>query len=292
MLKRRTLWITIFLLPTSLLFLCIYGIPVVTVIYTSFFKWKGFSGHMNFIGLTNYIEAFKNDATFKKAISNTFIWMILQTTIHVTIGTTLAMILGRKPRGWKFIRASYMIPNIISASALAVIFLNIFNPQYGIINSVLKNIGLSSFTRNWFFDSRTAFNTVTITWLIFAGLITILVLSEIMAIPETIIEASKIDGASDMQINFYITLPLLRNIIGTCVILSATSMLKEFELIFLTTKGGPVDLTLNLPLYLYKTALIENNFGYANTIGTILIALGIISILLISKAFKLGQTDI
>ena len=69
-------------------------------------------------------------------------------------------------------------------------------------------------------------------------------------------------------------------------------MLKEFELIFLTTKGGPGDLTLNLPLYLYKTALIENNFGYANAIGTILIFMGIITIVIINKLFKVGQSDV
>ena len=247
---------------------------------------------MTFIGLGNYIEAFKNDSSFRKALSNTVIWIFLQSTIHVSIGTILALILYRKPRGWKFIRTSFMIPNIISASALAMIFLNVFNPQYGIINSILKAIGLENLAKNWYFDFSTAFPTVTISWLIYAGLITILVLAEIMSIPDSIFEAAKIDGASDMQINFFITLPMLRNILGTCVIVSATSMLKEFELIFLTTKGGPADLTLNLPLYLYKTALIENNFGYANMMGTTLILMGIISILIINKFFRLGKTDV
>ncbi len=290
--KNRALWITIFLIPTIIVFLLIFAIPVITVIYTSFFEYKGFSGKMTFIGLGNYIEAFKNDSSFRKALSNTVIWIFLQSTIHVSIGTILALILYRKPRGWKFIRTSFMIPNIISASALAMIFLNVFNPQYGIINSILKAIGLENLAKNWYFDFSTAFPTVTISWLIYAGLITILVLAEIMSIPDSIFEAAKIDGATDMQINFYITLPMLRNILGTSVIVSATSMLKEFELIFLTTKGGPADLTLNLPLYLYKTALIENNFGYANMMGTTLILMGIISILIINKFFRLGKTDV
>jgi len=290
--KNKALWIAVFLLPTIIIFLIVFAIPVITVVYTSFFKWKGFSGNMSFVGLNNYIEAFKNDSTFRKALSNTVVWILLQSTIHVGIGTLLALILSKKPRGWKFIRTSYMIPNIISASALAMIFLNVFNPQFGIVNSVIQALGFENFAKNWYFDFSTAFPTVTISWLVYAGLITILVLAEIMSIPESIFEAAKIDGASEMQINLFITLPMLRNILGTCVIVSATSMLKEFELIYLTTKGGPVDLTLNLPLYLYKTALIENNFGYANMMGTTLIIMGIISILLINKIFRLGKSDV
>lgn len=290
--KNKTLWIAMFLLPTIILFLLIFAIPVGTVISTSFFKWKGFSGEMTFIGFSNYIEVLKNDSTFRKALSNTFIWILLQTTVHVSIGAILALILSKKPFGWKFIRTTFMIPNIISASALGMILLNVFNPQYGIINSIIRAVGFKDFSRNWFFDFDTAFGTVTVSWLLFAGLITILILAEIKSIPKSLFEAAMIDGASDLQASIYITLPMIRNILGTCVIISATSMLKEFELIYLTTKGGPMDLTINLPLYLYKTALIENNFGYANTIGTLLIILGIISIIFISRIFRMGKADI
>lgn len=290
--KKKHFWITLFLLPTLLIFLLIYAIPLFTVIYTSFFKYRGFSGNMSFIGISNYINLFTKDSSFSKAMSNTIIWILLQAIIHVILGTLVALILSKKPFGWKFVRTAYMIPNIISASALGIIYLNVFNPKYGVVNSILRFLGSKSFAKNWFFDYDTAFLTVTLTWLPFAGLITILILAEIMSIPESIFEAAEIDGATNFQINIHIKLPLIRNIIGTSTIIAATSMLKEFELIFLTTKGGPGDLTLNLPLYLYKTALIENNFGYANAIGTILIFMGIITIVIINKLFKIGQSDV
>jgi raffinose/stachyose/melibiose transport system permease protein len=247
---------------------------------------------MTFIGLSNYIQLLTGDSSFKKAFFNTLIWVLLQSTVHVSIGTLLALILSQKHFGWKLVRTTYMIPNIISASALGVLFLNVFNPNYGIVNSILKALGFKNANINWFFNNKTAFLTVTVTWLLFAGLITILIMAEIMSIPDSLFEAAKIDGASALQTNIYITLPLLRNIIGTSVILAATSMLKEFELIFLTTKGGPADITLNLPLYLYKTALIENNFGYANTIGTILVIMGLIIIAGITKLFRIGESDV
>ncbi|HYE84158.1 MAG TPA: sugar ABC transporter permease [Clostridia bacterium] len=290
--KNRGIWITVFLLPTFAIFMLIYAIPTATVVSTSFFSWRGFSGEMQFVGLANYIEAFSGDSSFHEALTNTLVWILLQSTVHVTLGTVVALMLAKKPFIWKLVRTSYMIPNIISASALAMIFLNVFNPNFGIVNSIIRALGYKDFSINWYYDFSTAFPTVTVSWLVYAGLVTILVLAEIMSIPESVLEAARIDGATDLQVDTLVILPMLRNIIGTCVIVSATSMLKEFELIFLTTKGGPADLTLNLPLYLYKTALIENNFGYANMIGTVLIIMGIVSIILISRMFKLGSSDV
>ena len=119
----------------------------------------------------------------------------------------------------------------------------------------------------------------------------ILVLAGVLSIPEDVVEAAKIDGATDMQINMKIRLPLIRTIIGTCEILAATSMLREFELIYLTTNGGPGDTTLNLPLYLYKTSMTDNNYGYANMMGVILIIAGVIVVSAINRLFKMNEAD-
>ena len=111
------------------------------------------------------------------------------------------------------------------------------------------------------------------------------------AVVSDVVEAAKIDGATDMQINMKIRLPLIRTIIGTCEILAATSMLREFELIYLTTNGGPGDTTLNLPLYLYKTSMTDNNYGYANMMGVILIIAGVIVVSAINRLFKMNEAD-
>ncbi|WP_281811768.1 carbohydrate ABC transporter permease [Vallitalea longa] len=290
MYKKRNIWITLFLLPTIIIFVLIFAVPVVNVVYTSFFQWRGFKGAMSFVGIKNYVNAFK-DASFRSGLTHTMFWVVLQGTVHVALGTIVALLLADRPKGWKFIRTSYMVPNMISGSAFAIILVNIFNPQIGLVNSVIRKLGFENFNHNWYFDGRTAFPTVTITWLLFAGLITILILAEIMSIPKTIYESADIEGATKFQQKIYITLPLLRNVIGTCVIIAATSMLKEFELVYLTTKGGPGDRTLSLPLYLYKTAFIENDYGYANMMGTVLIICGIICILIINKLFGLGKSD-
>jgi raffinose/stachyose/melibiose transport system permease protein len=174
---------------------------------------------------------------------------------------------------------------------LGFIFLMIFNGQIGLINSVLQALHLEKFAHNWFFEPQTAFWSVTATWLFFAGLIMLLVLTEISTIPSSLYEAADLDGASQWQKDLFVTLPQLRNVIGTCLILAATSKLKEFELIYLTTKGGPGTETMNLPLYLYNTSITQNNFGYSNMIGTVLIAMGLILIYIITKAFRIGSDE-
>ncbi|MFS0862145.1 carbohydrate ABC transporter permease [Fredinandcohnia sp. 179-A 10B2 NHS] len=288
--RANRIWYTVFLTPAVLLFLLIFGYPVLNVFVTSFFEWK-LTQPMRFIGFENYITMF-SDREFGIAFKNTFIWVILQGTFHVALGVLVALILSSKPVGWKFIRTSYMIPIIISNAARGMLLLYVFNPQMGLINSFVKLLGFEDFNVNWYYDPTTSFWSVTSGWLFFAALITIIVMAEISTIPKSLYEAAKIDGATELQINLRVVLPQLRNVIGISVILAATSMLKEFELIFLTTNGGPNDSTLNLPLYLYKTAMMLNDYGYANAIGTLLIIFGFIIILATTRLFRFGQSDV
>ncbi len=139
------------------------------------------------------------DSSFRSGLIHTLTWILLQGTLHVALGTVVALLLADRPRGWKFIRTSYMIPNMISGSAFAIILVNLFNPQIGFINSAIRKLGFSEFSHNWYFNPVTAFPTVTITWLLFAGLITILVLAEIMSIPKALYESAELEGATKFQ---------------------------------------------------------------------------------------------
>lgn len=282
--------LAVFLLPCLLLFALIYLIPLCMVFGSSFFEWRS-GGVFRFVGLGNYMQAFLHDTRMHTAIVNTIIWVLLQSIVHVGIGTVIAFMLSRKLRGWKVLRTIYMIPNVISAAALGVIFLNVFNPKYGLINSAISQITGSAFEKNWFFEQSSAFMTVTWSWLLYTGMIIIQVLAGILAIPGDLVEAARIDGASEMEINFKVRLPLIRTILGTSVILAATSMLREFELIYLTTNGGPGETTLNLPLYLYKTSMTDNNYGYANMMGVVLILAGILTVYAINRLFRMNEAD-
>ncbi|MCL2163396.1 MAG: sugar ABC transporter permease [Oscillospiraceae bacterium] len=287
--RVKRVWVPLFLLPTLVIFAAIYVIPIFTVLVTSFFNYT--SKAFNFNGIQNYLELFSGSLrgrTFSKAFQNTIIWVLLQSVFHVALGATVGLMLSRKPRGWKFVRTAYMIPNIISTAALGMVYLNVFDPERGFLNSIIR-IFIPDYGANWYVEK--AFMTTTYTWLMFAGLVTILVLADIMSISDDIFEAARVDGATGLMIDFYITLPLLKNVLGTCVILAATSMLKEFELIYMTTNGGPGITTMNLPIMIYKLALTEQNYGMANAIGTITILLGIAIIALINRLFNMGNTD-
>lgn len=291
MYKNYTKWIVIFLLPSFVLFCIVYLASLITMAGSSFTGWRIMSG-ADFVGLENYLKIFFHDRTFHKALVNTVIWVILQSTVHVAVGVTFALILAKKEFYWKFARTVYFIPNVISGAALGMLYLNMFNPQYGPVNALIRTMGIKDFDRNWFFDYHTAFFTVTMTWLPFAAVVSILCLAEIFSIPESILESARMDGAGDFKTNIHILLPMLRNIIGTCVVISAASMLKAFETIFMTTNGGPGNETVNLPLYLYKTAMLENQYGYANALGMIVTLMGIGVIIVIQKGFKMGESDV
>lgn len=285
--KKRT--VALFLLPCVALFALTYLVPIALVLLSSLTSWKAGSA-MRFIGLRNYIKGF-SDPSILQALKNTGVWVALQAVVHVGIGTVAAMILSKKRRGWKFFRTVFMIPNVISMAALSVILLNVFRPEIGLVNSAISFFTGRPSDINFYFSTQTAFPTVTLGWLLFAGLICILMLAAIQSVSHEVLEAARIDGASALQIDLRIILPLVRGSLGTSVIIAATSMLKEFEMIFLTTNGGPGSMTLNLPLYLYKTALTENNYGYANMMGVLLISSGVLAVFVINKLFRMDEAD-
>lgn len=285
---KKKKWIVIFLAPGLLLFVFIFLISIVQLGVTSFTDWTIGTDPV-FSGLKNYIYLFTEDTEFQQSIINTLIWILLQSTVHVCIGTTLALILRRRKWYTNFMRGVFMIPNIISSAALGMLFLCIMNPQFGMVNNIIRMVTGTDFSQNWFLGADTAFFSVTLTWLPYAGLVTILVMAEMASIPEDIYEAARVDGATDFQIDIKIVLPLMRNIIGTATVLAATSMLQKLDIIMMTTNGGPAGKTMNMPIYLYQTALTDNNYGLANAQGVILIAIGLVVVGLIRGIYRMDK---
>lgn len=285
---KKKKWIVIFLAPGLLLFVFIFLISIVQLGVTSFTDWTIGTDPV-FSGLKNYIYLFTEDTEFQQSIINTLIWILLQSTVHMCIGTTLALILRRRKWYTNFMRGVFMIPNIISSAALGMLFLCIMNPQFGMVNNIIRMVTGTDFSQNWFLGADTAFFSVTLTWLPYAGLVTILVMAEMASIPEDIYEAARVDGATDFQIDIKIVLPLMRNIIGTATVLAATSMLQKLDIIMMTTNGGPAGKTMNMPMYLYQTALTDNNYGLANAQGVILIAIGLVVVGLIRGIYRMDK---
>lgn len=286
--KHNKIWIYLFILPTFLVFLTFFLVPIVTVFVTGFTEWNGFNAP-HFIGFANYKKVFMDDNTFLVSLRNLLLWSLIAAFVHVPFGAWVAFILFKQPFGWRFVRGVFMIPNVIALSAWAIIYRFIFNDQIGVLNSFIRGIGFSDFHANWFFDKSYGFHAVSLTWVFYAVIVTLLVLTDLMAIPKELHEAARIDGASERQIHFLINLPLVRGALGTSVILSVIARITMFESIFLTTKGGPGNSTYNISLMLYD-GIINYKDGYANAVATIMILLGVGVLILTTKIFKLNRS--
>jgi len=284
-LTYKKIWIFLFTIPCMILFALVYAAPIITVFYTSLCDYTAFNSPA-FQGIKNFITIF-SDSDFICSIRNTLLWVVLQSTIHVGVGLAMALVLRRKPKGWKFARTAYMIPNIIPTAATGVMFTLLLNPMFGIVKPIMDFLGIDyAMVPNLFGNSRYAFWTVTATWILYSGFNTIIFLAEMGAVSKEIYEAAAIDGATPWQADRYITLPLMRNVCGTCVTLASVAMVSQFDIIYMTTKGGPGTSTLNLPIYLYKAATLENNYGKANAVGVVQIIIGITLVILIKGLFR------
>jgi raffinose/stachyose/melibiose transport system permease protein len=282
-------WIFIFLLPTIAILLVFYFVPIGTVFLTSFSRWNNIEPFV-FTGLSNYRELFTQDPAFLKAIRNTVLWVALALLIHVPLGVGVAVVCGRRLPGWRLTRGVFLIPNLISSAAWALIYSFIFNPSIGLLNEGLRGIGLRNLTINWLFDGTTAPIAIALTWVFYAGFITLMTLSELLSFPIELREAAIIDGASDFQIDIHINIPMLKNIIGTGAIIASTSALLMVDQIFLLTAGGPNNATINFPM-MQLLNIMNYRYGYSNAIAVILMTLGIGMIYGINRVFKLGQPE-
>lgn len=283
--KNKRGWIFLFALPCVILFCIVYAIPFIMVMITSLCNYT-LTQSPTFLGLDNFKTIFA-DQDFRVSIINTLKWVVIQSTLHVLMGFMMALILRRKPKGWKFARVAYVIPNIIPTAATAVMYSLLLNPTFGVVKMLYEKLGIDTMqVVNLFGNSKYAFWTVTATWVFYSGFNMLIFLGEMGAISPEIYEAAQVDGATAGQADRYITIPMMKNAFGTCVILASVAMVSQFDIIYMTTRGGPGNSTLNLPMYLYKIITLENNYGKANAVGVIQIILGLVLVILIQRLFN------
>jgi ABC-type sugar transport system permease subunit len=284
---RGMAWpIALSILPGALIFAMFFLIPLVTLIVTSFSHW-GLLGFA-WTGTDNYSQLV-HDSVFWKAVKNTALYAAAAVFIQVPIAVIVAMILSQRIPGWRVFRTILFIPVVISGATYALIFANFYNASYGPLNRILDTIGVKG--HDWLFEIPTALPAVAATYVFAIGFYMVLVMTEITAIPVEFSEAAEVDGASAFQRQFYLTLPLLRHVIGTCVLLSLLSSLAFFDLVYILTSGGPADATVTLTVYAFRQYTADQ-WGYANTIGIFIVASGFLLILLTRRLFRLGEREL
>lgn len=277
-----------FILPAIVMMVVFFVIPVLYVVVISLFKWNGISAP-TFRAFKNFALLF-NDKAFSRSVMNNVIWALVAGFIQVPLAMVMAIILSRKPRGWKFFRTVYFFPQVISGIALATLWRAIYRADSGLLNGLLNAIGRGDLAKDWLGTASTALPAVLIYWVFYVGYYMVIMMADITTIDTSYYEAATIDGATDFQQAIYITIPLIKKTsLLTCVTLASVMGLRQFEQVYMLTNGGPSNRTSTIVLYMYKK-MQDANYGMAGASAVILIIVGVIFIVCIRKLFE-GRSE-
>lgn len=289
---QRNVFIISFLAPTMLAFCIFYLYPIITVFVTSFCKWDYTNiTKPEFYGFTNlwnnYDYIFNTYPFFWEALKNSTVWAILGAVVQIPIATLMALALSRKVKGIKFVRNVYVIPNMISTAAMGVIFLQLYNPSYGIINPLIR-IFNPTFNDSVLLLKGSAFVAMTCAYIFFTGTTSLLILGNIMAVSEDVKEAALIDGASGLKQDWYITIPMIKGTLKTVSILAATSGFLLYNEVYFLTKGAAGTYSISYVIRELAITSPRTQFGRANSVAMIQILAGMLIILIVSFAYSIS----
>lgn len=277
--------IAIFVGPTLLLFIAIVLVPIVVSSYYSLLDWNGISKG-TFIGLDNYVEMFTSSRALH-AMKNSLLFAGASVFIQLPISLLLALILASGIKGEGFYRTVYFIPVLISTVVIAQLWSKIYNADYGLLNTLLENIGLANLAQDWLGQRETALvsSFIPTLWQ-YVGYHMLLMYAGAKSVSPEVIEAAKIDGASRIRTAFSVVIPLMKPILKVSLVFSVIGALKIFDLIYVLTGGGPF-FTTEVPSTLMYTTIFDTfRYGYGSALSVFIILQCLILTIVINKAVK------
>ncbi len=263
-----------FILPNFIGFSILTLVPVLILFFMAFTRWNIFGG-WTWIGLDNYARLI-GDPSFRTALVNTVYYAAFHIPLTLFVSLGLALLLNTKMRGLAFFRTAAFFPYITSIVAAAAAWNMLFSPDIGVINQVLRSIGIGN-PPGWTTSTTWAMPAVIIvgTWRE-AGYYMLLFLAGLQTVPRELYEAALTDGANAWQRFIHITLPLLRPTTFFVMVILTIQSLKIFDIVLVLTGGGPGQSTLVLSQFIYNKGFVDNDFGYGSSAAVVLflIALG------------------
>ena len=279
--------IFLFLLPALFLFIGVMIAPIVMSTYYSFQKWSGFDTP-EFIGFKNYVELFTSRSiNISRALQNAMLLAVLSVCIQLPFALILALKLSQHIKGERWYLAIFFMPVLISSVVIGQLWIKVYNPEYGVLNALLRSLGLDSWTRIWLGDKNTAMGAclVPILWQ-YVGYHMLLMYAGIKGMPAELNEAAMLDGCTPAQVSWYIIIPYIRPLLRVSVIFAVTGSLKSFDMIYVLTNGGPMHATELPSTLMINLLFLRNRYGMGSTIAVMLIVLCFVFALLINLAFK------
>jgi raffinose/stachyose/melibiose transport system permease protein len=271
----RVRTVALFMAPALVVYVVLVLLPVAQAIYFSLFRWNGLRPLTDFIGLANYQRALA-DPVFQGAVSHNAFIIVLSLIVQIPFALGLALLLNDRFRGRAMLRLIFFAPYVISEVITGIVFQLMLTPD-GLADRTLEGLGLGFLVQEWFADTNIVMLTmfVIISWKYF-GFHMILMLAGLQGIPRELHEAAAIDGASRAQITRRITLPLLGPTIRVSVFLSIIGALQLFDLIWVTTRGGPVDASNTMATYMITWGFTRQQLGYGSAVAVILFVIALV----------------
>jgi raffinose/stachyose/melibiose transport system permease protein len=272
---RRTrdyVTIALFLLPAVILFVLFLIYPIFRSVYYSLFNWNGLGPATKFIGLNNF-KLILTDQVFIKAIGHCLIIVVFSLAVQLPLALMLAIMVGRDLPGRVFFRSVFFMPYVISEVITAIIWISMFSPdpENGFINALLILIP-GVHPQNFLGDINQVMLCVflVLTWKYF-GLHMLLFMAGLQNIPRELEEAAMIDGANRWQSVWYVTVPLLGTTLRTTTYLSVLGSLTQFNLVWIMTRGGPVNASEMMATYMYRFAFLRSQLGYGSAVALVML---------------------
>ncbi|MFD1030111.1 carbohydrate ABC transporter permease [Metaplanococcus flavidus] len=275
------LHIALYIAPALLLVSVLVFIPLILSGYYGLMDWDGI-GAKTFIGLENYINGIQ-DSKFWNSAFHSFL-LALFSTLSLALYLLVSIILASKIKGADLLRKIYLIPMLLSSVAIAQLWIKVYNPSNGVLNTFLRAIGIEN-PPNWLADPTIVLFAIfiPILWQ-YAGFYILIYYAALKNIPESLVEAARIDGATPFQIATRIKLPLIKEVVSVTIVLAIVGSLKYFDLIYVMTAGGPNGASEVMASYMYKLAFSSYNFGYGSAIGFLLLIITLIVTIIVRKA--------
>lgn len=278
--------IALLVLPGLCIMLFAIAIPLFISLGLSFVKWAGF-GRMKFVGFDNFRRLFV-DAIFWRSLYNVFLLIVVTVLFQNVLAFFLASVLTKISEGTsRILRTVYFIPATLSLVVVTKLWVNIFHPTYGFLNKFLHATGFDSLMRGWLGDPQTAIWAVI--WIIIwqgFGWALLFFYGGLMTVPKELEEAAIVDGANKWQLNMNVVLPYMMPVLQSIVIIDVVSSLKQMEMIYLSTEGGPGNSTQFLAQYLYQRAFKYGEYGYGNAISVLFVILAVAFTFTIQRMFR------
>lgn len=291
MLRNKKI-ICLLLLPAVLLFTFTVVLPLGWSVYYSLFNWNGVS-KMKFIGIDNYIKMFL-DNNFLVSLKNNIFFMIVNVIGQVGIALLVAILLTHIGKGRNLFKTIYFIPTILSAVALAQFFRKFFGIEpVGVFNVLLDVLGMEDLQKAWLGESSTAMGAVIfIECYKSMPLYMVILYSGLVAIPDQIVEAARMDGAYGWRLFRHIKLPYLYSVLTVALVMAVNGLIKAFDIPYIATYGGPGRSTELVATYMYKIAFASTKYGYASSIAVFLVVESVLLVSILRKFMSGRRTAV